>query len=236
VTEEEWLQNADPGIMLQFLGDRASDRKLRLFAVACCRRIWHLLYDQRSRSAVEIAEAYADGLTNLAELRRAGADALAARDGGPSSPRIAYLFKRSNWSAAHAAAATADPEEPIPIEVVFQAGLAVRWRAEQEAKSRKKTAAEMASASERESQRWLVQEIFGNPFRPIPVLASVWRTAAVLALAGSIYEDRRFEEMPLLADALEEAGCTDRVILDHCRGPGPHVRGCWVLDLLLDKR
>jgi hypothetical protein len=80
----------------------------------------------------------------------------------------------------------------------------------------------------------MLREIIGNPFRPIACVPS-WRTSAVLALARAMYEDRRFDDMPLLADALEEAGCTEEAILKHCRDPGEHVRGCWVVDLILDK-
>ena len=76
--------------------------------------------------------------------------------------------------------------------------------------------------------------IAGNPFRPT-VLDSVWRTANVIALAQTIYDDRAFDRLPILADALEDAGCTDRAILDHCRQPGEHTRGCWVVDLVLGK-
>jgi hypothetical protein len=78
----------------------------------------------------------------------------------------------------------------------------------------------------------MLREIFGNPFRPVSI-DPIWRTPQALALARTAYEERRFEELPLLADALEEAGCTDEAILAHCRGLGPHVRGCWVVDLVL---
>jgi hypothetical protein len=66
-------------------------------------------------------------------------------------------------------------------------------------------------------------------------LDPAWRTPAVLQLAQALYDDRAFDQLPILADALEEAGCTSRDVLDHCRGPGPHVRGCWVVDLVLGK-
>jgi hypothetical protein len=79
-----------------------------------------------------------------------------------------------------------------------------------------------------------VREVFGYPLR-LPGFAPAWRTPAVLALARSAYEERSFEDLPLLADALEEAGCTDPKILTHLREQGPHVRGCWALDLILGK-
>jgi hypothetical protein len=80
----------------------------------------------------------------------------------------------------------------------------------------------------------LLCELLGNPFHPAPV-DTAWSTPTVIALAQVIYRDRAFDRLPILADALEDAGCTDRTILDHLRGPGTHVRGCFALDLVLDK-
>jgi hypothetical protein len=80
----------------------------------------------------------------------------------------------------------------------------------------------------------LLRDIFGNPFRPV-AFDSHWRTADVLGLARAIYDDRAFERMPILADALMDAGCENEEIINHCRGEGPHVRGCWVVDLILGK-
>jgi hypothetical protein len=79
-----------------------------------------------------------------------------------------------------------------------------------------------------------VHDIFGNPFRRVTLDPS-WLTSDVVALARAAYEERAFDRLPILADALEDAGCTDAAILSHCRGPGPHVRGCWVVDLILGK-
>jgi hypothetical protein len=76
--------------------------------------------------------------------------------------------------------------------------------------------------------------MFGDPFRSIAVDPS-WRTSNVMRLAVSIYSDRAFVQFPILADALEDAGCTDADILNHLRQPGEHVRGCWALDLVLGK-
>ncbi len=80
----------------------------------------------------------------------------------------------------------------------------------------------------------LIREVFGNPFRPV-ALDPAWLTSDVLALARGIYTDRAFDRMPILADALQDAGCNNDDILNHCREPGTHVRGCWVVDLLLGK-
>jgi hypothetical protein len=91
-----------------------------------------------------------------------------------------------------------------------------------------------AYRAERQAQAVLLRDIFGNPFRPTSVDPS-WLTSTVAQLAEGIYQERAFDRMPILADALQDAGCDNEDILDHCRGPGPHVRGCWVVDLLLGK-
>ena len=80
----------------------------------------------------------------------------------------------------------------------------------------------------------LLRAIFGNPFRTF-AFRPEWRTSTVLALAEVMYETRDFSPMPIIADALEDAGCTDEVVLTYCRGPGSHVRGCWVTDAALNK-
>lgn len=80
----------------------------------------------------------------------------------------------------------------------------------------------------------LLRDIFGNPFRPI-ALDPPWRSETAVAVAAGIYEERAFDRMPILADALEDAGCDHADVLTHCRGPGPHARGCWVVDGVLGK-
>ena len=94
--------------------------------------------------------------------------------------------------------------------------------------------AELAYDDERLGQAELLRDIFGNPFRPV-AFHPRWRTADVLGLARGIYDDRAFDRLPLLADALMEVGCADEQVLGHCRSDGPHVRGCWVVDLVLGK-
>jgi len=94
-----------------------------------------------------------------------------------------------------------------------------------------------AFSDESDSQAALIHDIFGNPFRPVAVETSwlAWNAGTVVKLAQAIYDDRAFDRLPILADALEDAGCTNADILEHCRGGGEHVRGCWVVDLLLGK-
>src|SRR5262249_60028660 len=107
---------------------------------------------------------------------------------------------------------------------------------EEVAQSASRDAAEFVSAA---LQSTLLREIFGNPFRPTPALYPrwlAWNDGTVAKLAAAIYDGRRFADLPILADALEEAGCTDAAMLAHCRGGGEHVRGCWVVDLLTGRK
>ncbi len=93
---------------------------------------------------------------------------------------------------------------------------------------------EKKGTPEAENLAFLIRCFFGNPFRPV-VFDPAWRTESAVGLAAGIYEERAFERMPILADALQDAGCEHPDILSHCREPGVHVRGCWVVDLLLGK-
>ncbi|MBL8798934.1 MAG: hypothetical protein JNM56_33930 [Planctomycetia bacterium] len=80
----------------------------------------------------------------------------------------------------------------------------------------------------------MLRDIFGNPFHPVTINPA-WRTLTVISLAQAIYDERAFDRLPILADALEDAGCDSADILNHCRQPGEHVRGCWCVDLILSK-
>lgn len=203
MTENEWLTCTNPVPMLSFLqmSGQASARKLRLFAVACSRRVWHLL-DDLGKGAVEMAELFAEGLTGAEELRAAR---LACKNAGGQAGWYAAIS--NPLIAARNAALSA------------QSGLQVD---------------EERMQDERIAQAKLLRDIFGNPFSPI-VVEPRWRSCEVISLAGMIYEQQNFAQMPQLADALRAAGCTCQKILDHCCGKSEHVRGCWPLDLLLEK-
>jgi hypothetical protein len=252
MTEAEWLACTRPQRMLSFLRESRPDRKFRLFALACCRRIWHLLADARSRQAVEFAE-------RLAEKGWAG------RKGRPA----AWAAARAATDEAIAASRTAQaPRDYARYKVVEDGSFAVVGLLQLTAGDPPCTTstfttytlawAESAGAceggGEPDRQRWhriglghdeaqadLVREVFGNPFRPVSLAASC-RSGQVLALAAHAYEERCLPQgtldlarLAVLADALEEAGCTDASILAHLRGPGRHVQGCFALDLLLGK-
>jgi hypothetical protein len=212
--EHEWLTCTDPNAMLSFLGGKTSDRKLRLSACACARRIWHLLTDKRSRRAVELAEQCADGH-------------VASYDLPPyydaASNAAAVFPAETVWfAAARAAADTARSYPPTVLGMMARAANAAAG------------AAAGAVPTESPVQADLLRDIVGNPFRSY-AKESLWLTLKVVDLAHDIYQDRAFDRLPILADALEEAGCTNGDILNHCRQPGEHMRGCWVVDLLLGK-
>jgi hypothetical protein len=227
MTEPEWNACTDPRKMLEFLRGRASDRKLRLFGCACCRHIWDLLTDRRSREAVEVAEGYADGQAFDADLDAAYDAAFAVVPAPGGSPAPEWV---ANSSAPFAAAWVAhpNPNGDFPLDVARYAAAALHAQCRPE-------------TPEEADQCRLLRDLFGNPFRPVS-LAPAWMTPTVLDLAQAAYDNRLLpsglldnSRLAVLADALEEAGCTDPDMLGHLRGPGTHVRGCWVIDLLLGK-
>lgn len=220
MTEKEWLKETSrPQWMADFLGDsglprtKAGRRKLRLFACACCRVTWDILPDDRLRDAVETAERFADGLAKKDELAAARSAVDWMRD--DSGP-----FGRARAGGRVAVDMAAAATEPQAYSAAFsmtatEAPLGGRMRA---------AAAESYLCG-------LLRCVFGNPFRPAAVERS-WRSSTVVALARGISEERAFDRLPVLADALQDAGCEDEQVLGHCRGPGPHARGCWAVDLL----
>jgi hypothetical protein len=260
MTEAEWLTSTDPQRMLEYItADRpwrtgsysVSDRKLRLFACACCRQVWNNLSDDRSRHAVETAERYEDGSRNSIDLR----DARSA----------AMLMERSSFYSGDFDAELAYKCAGPIQELISNSGLP-RWFS--------------VSTKLAPQQAALLREIIGNPFRKQRLCeqqtgdsdTNCWKcrsvmTPTVLSIAQTVYDERAFDRMPVLGDALEDSGCDNQDVLRHCRGEeqcrhdgvipapgghmwdycphctgqcwrplrGPHVRGCFVLDLLLGK-
>jgi hypothetical protein len=215
MTEAEWLACDHPKPMVRHVQKHLpSERKFRIFAAACCRRIEHRLPDDRCREALKTCEQYIEGL--------AGADELAVAYANAESAFIEF-DDRNGWETAASAISVACAAEDVP----FFAGQAAREAA----------LLVWPRLQRRLEYRWqsrVLRDIFGNPFRPITPNHS-WLTSTVLALATGIYSEKAFDRMPILADALQDAGCDNADILDHCRGPGPHVRGCFVVDKLLAK-
>ncbi len=232
MTEADWNTCTDPKLMLEFLRHKASDRKLRLFACGCCRLVWHLLSEEGSRKAVETAEQFADATLPEAERRAASLAAVAA---SASIPRDST----AQAVAAQAAAATLADDLAGDVPWISHdaasgpANLAMANNTN-ENDPWGEDAWHEAFSKENRRQADLIRDLFGNPFRSVSV-DSGWLTPGVIELARTIYDGRNFERLPVLADALEEAGCHDPDILAHCRRLGDHARGCWAVDLLLAK-
>jgi hypothetical protein len=234
MTEVEWLNCTDPGPMLDFLrsGGKLSDRKLRLLAVACCRRIWHLLVDERSRKAVEVAECFADGMVSEEECDAAQDAALEASDDTQEDDPTGEKYMELEQTAAPDAAAGTVGSDPAAV--VPGARWAILYEFGHTWGAPIPVALQQLDAAEKMAQVALLRELFGNPFRPIAAPRGS-RISSVTTLAQAIYDERRFGDLAILADALEEAGCDNAEILAHCRGPGQHLRGCWAIDLILGK-
>jgi hypothetical protein len=225
MTEQEWLACTDAQRMIGFLiASKAGKRKLRLFACACCRRIWYQFNkSEPSRLAVEVAERYADRQATKVELGAAHAAAVRAYHA-----RSAYGPGQARQAVTYAAAPALEGVYYISGSV--SSGVSRSGWSEVDREH-----AELAAHPK------LLRCIF-NPFRPGSMKAG-WRTKSVLALARAAYEERVLPageldptRLAVLTDALEEAGCESADIMNHLRGPGPHVRGCWTLDLILGKR
>lgn len=204
--EADWLRCVEPQAMLLEIAPRLSDRQLRLFAAACCRRVWQLL-PEGSRRTVELAERYADGLADAYELRacsetitqpRSATDYARAAANSCADPSVQYFAFRVSLESVRAALLSEQP-----------------WSFDAQEK------AETIQCS-------LLRDIAGNPFAPVE-FSPPWRTRDVLAIAQRIYQQHDFAALPILADALTDAGCEDSAILNHCEQPH-HARGCWLLD------
>jgi hypothetical protein len=226
MTEKKWLACKNYKPMLEFLGDRASERKVRLFAVACARQVWHLMWSKRTRAAVEVAERFADGLASAQEM------ALASRKAEPL--RVSPPGKRGQaaYQAAWAGHCVCwDDSGNCASWTAASAEQAVSWNAGEIPWGDGRTTAEGA---QRAVLCNLLRDVIGDPFRGVTI-EPAWLVPVVRQLAQAIYDEYRFQDLPILADALEEAGCTSAELLGHLHGPGLHVRGCWAVDLLLER-
>lgn len=243
MTETEWLECTDPKPMLEFLRDKASDRKLRLFAIACVLPLLHRISHEPGLEAVEVSERYADGLATEAELEL-------------SYERLDRRLNESDWvTADNAACAVSGACMPPsrsnhPFDI---ASYTASWTVEAGSPGLDWTQSDQQVREQQyETQRdqhrieqifhqyALLHDIFGNPFRPVG-LDGPCITPVVLALAQTAYDNRNLpsgtldnERLAVLADALEDSGAT-AAIIEHLRSEGPHVRGCFALDMLLGK-
>jgi hypothetical protein len=248
VTEAEWLTGRDAEGMLDHLatlpgsrvgrfrqamakGDRTaaareyaapgSSRKHRLFSVACARDEFHRARDGLGwfnfgdpvpgpLPSDDLADVYAAHEAMLADVE-------AWADGGPRPRHSGFLSWYVLWPCHDEVVALAalghDPEELAAVSPERVAAIIGSYRTH---------------------PAHLIRDVFGNPFRAVTPHPD-WLTPSAVAIARQMYESREFSAMPILADALQDAGCEDEQLLGHCRGPGPHVRGCWVVDLVLGK-
>jgi hypothetical protein len=221
MTEAEWNRTGWLDLKLDVLGSQVSERKLRLVACAVASLSWNLLQLQSSRTAIRVAEDYADGVATDAQRETARQDAIVAHE----QMKSRGYTKERRYTATAAAAYlpilalwpgfgdSSSPDFIYPFDVC---GDGEDGTADMPAKNA------------------IFHDIFGNPFRPVASNPS-WRTTDSLGVARAMYDSRDFAAMPILADALEDAGCDSAEVLAHCRGDGPHVRGCWVVDLVLGK-
>jgi hypothetical protein len=239
-TEQEWLSCSDPdnllrGIDLLVEQTRVSisERKWVLLMVACLRRIQHVFRDERSRMLVAAIEQYADGLLTQEDVNQTSLRAVDLPNPDnysnlPKEPlsddqlRVAYA-----WDALVAACPPLDKSDIVGDlrNVTFAAAQAAPQ-----------------PHQERRVQTDLLRDIVGNPFRPISLPATGFPSEAA-KFAQTAYEERSLptgilsaSRLATLSDALKDGGCTDSHMLSHCREPGPHVRGCWVVDLILGKK
>jgi hypothetical protein len=244
MTEQEWESADRPWPLWYHVADQdlLTDRKRQLFAVAACRRVQHLLHDTRSRRIVEVCEAFADGEADFDAFCEASlAASRAAREleasGCPGEERLAA--SAAKWlspdeTKLHRAAEFAG--EAIGFMAISRAGLVPADVPLNEALAYWQHPVFVeAMADEEHAQADLIRELFRRPFGSVPFRGD-WRTSTVLALAGQVYANREWSLLPILADALQDAGCEDEQILAHCRDAnGTHVRGCWAVDLVLGK-
>ncbi len=226
MTESEWLTGIDPEAMLEFLPQESSARKFRLFAVACCWDRKHPLWEgPASLTAVAVAERFADGLATAEELTEVQTTVY-------DQVRFQLEAGEPVWDPTYWLTA---PDTHLHTDVRTCAFYSANRGAGVPFDSMDYDiiAADL-NATEKVFQCNLLACIFGNPFRPV-AFAESWRTETAVALAAGIYADRAFDRLPILADALEEAGCDDADVLTHCRDTGPHARGCGVVDGVLGK-
>ena len=218
MTEAEWLACDDPTTMTTWLEEAVPDlsdaRKVILFGCACCRAVWDLLPAQCCRDAIELQEWASEGLIDPGE-------------------RNTYLEPITELVESLCSGARPVRKRALDINT---SALAVLWLHHDPFRSswELRKCDNLDSPTQRRHLSYL-RDIFGNPFRPV-ALDPAWRTANVVGIAQSIYEERAFDRLPILADALEDAGCTNADMLNHCRQPGDHVRGCWPVDLVLGKK
>ena len=237
MTEAEWLAGTDAGLMTEVLHARRSGRKCWLFTAASCARAGHFLPPEILRQFADLSERLADAEAPP-EVRVAVRDAIRG-----------WKEQLIMWQDFVRAAFVRDFEDNLqaPGKRGYTAARWVialtslpPWLGWDDLEERGPQLQPPPAAEAGEYRRRLadlLRDLLGNPFRPVSSSPD-WLLSnggAAVQLAQAIYAERAFDRLPILADALEDAGCDNADILAHCRQPGEHVRGCWVVDLLLAK-
>jgi hypothetical protein len=237
VTEAEWLACLEPQPMLEHLQSvgvwrtRAGRRKMRLFSCACCRRIGDVL-DHVGRTAVAVCEEFAEGRLSKPDVSEFQAGLLHGHLRGRVRPTPQNL---ALWACEHAISHSDLVMRARSVAYLVRAVIAGG-----DAHHAVLTGAPLnlyarypdALRAEEAAQCSLLRCLSGNPFRPVAILLT-WRTPSAVGLARAAYEEQKFDLLPVLGDALEDSGCAESALLGHLRGPGPHLRACWALELLL---
>jgi hypothetical protein len=245
MTEQEWLTCSEPGSMIYFLMHdqtamyrtrwqgwvggrqwRTSERKLRLFACACCRRVAVRMPGSAALAVVEAAEAHADGRCDFSAVEQALALADRMEQARPRVLTVLAQVNEREHAGFQALRSLVNQDLESVITAVHFAFHAMRSSA---------IVTTDKGLFEGSAQASLLREIVGNPFCPprLDPAWLAWNGGAVEHIARSIQETGSFEDMPILADALADAGCRDEAILGHCRNEATtHVPGCWLVDLL----
>jgi len=220
MTEKEWLASTDPrDVLIPVLRkNKVSERKLRLILCGICRVHWWMFLNTTCRAAIGVAERFADGMASHAELQ-------SARASVPGhlirlSDKLAYA------TAEHRAYLGLSPQEQLRVQTAHYyvrcalvSNLEVPVGGEPE---------------EKRTQCDVFRELCRNPFRPVAIDRS-WLKHEARELAERVYRKGEFDRLRELGDVLERAGCTDREIQEHSRKPAPHIRGCWLVDLILQQ-
>jgi hypothetical protein len=222
--------------------DHVSPRKCRLFIAACLQRLRNLPLDEKSYQALSAYTRYATDRNSRDDFRRACL-AIQDRVGRGGKSVISHLAEPMWQDTPYGAASAAGEIACVIANHGARESVAVTcanateddWFAWGFCGGPPDPLWQATQAAEEKHQAALLRHIVGNPFRPVTIDPSwlAWNEGTVTGVARGIVEQWACNRMPILADALEDAGCTNEDILNHCRGPGPHVRGCWVLDLIL---
>ncbi len=263
MTEAEWLATDDCGVLMQWVAKHASTRKFRLYLCGACQTIRDLFYCSSSANAVAIAERMADGLASEKEIKRADWESEAPSFGYDFEEEFmrSDLESRPGFTAAHNQYRQETLETLVRMGALSELALTGgSWQVNEPLRDRMVAAATLANfcvhpdfTPDRHPNwdpckriymhiakldwpgRWLIDCVHGNPFRPVRADPAwlAWKSGTVPAIARRIYDEKAFGDLPILADALEEAGCSNPAMIVHCRDDHRHVRGCWVLDCLL---